>query len=182
MKIDKEEKQYVYDKLTNIKNRVEDADYEIYADFKDFSDYVELGTTPKEKLQIFIMLYVASPTLNELENWTLRHLIDYIKETDEYYNEDLIYINDCKNLIKIQENSLQYIQKCEQKIKNAKTTDKMKEIVKEMYKNDALSDIDFSDIIYNNVIPKLCKLGVEIPIYIEETSETAFDLVIQEKY
>ena len=56
MKIDKEEKQYVYDKLTNIKNRVENADYEIYADFKDFSDYVELGTTPKEKLQIFIML------------------------------------------------------------------------------------------------------------------------------
>ena len=177
-----EDKKEVLDKLSNIKNRVENADYEIYADFSEFSKYVEIGITPKEKLQIFIMLYVATPTLNELENWTLRHLLDYIKETDEYWEEDLIYINDCKNLIKIQENCLKYIQKCEQKIKNAKTTDKIKEIVKEMYKNDALSDIDFSDIIYNSVIPKIHKLGIEIPMYNEETSETAFDLVIQEKY
>ena len=61
--------------------------------------YVKFGTTNKERLQILIMCYVVNPKLEELNNWTINDLLNYIKETDEYYEKDKEIIERCVNLI-----------------------------------------------------------------------------------
>lgn len=95
MEIEKE----VKEKLDNIKAKNVGANYEIYASVKDYSKYVKCGKTYKERLQIFMMLYMYCPTLEELENWTLKQLLDYIKETNDYYDLDKKYINQCVRLV-----------------------------------------------------------------------------------
>lgn len=88
--------QEVYDNLTALKEKNENYSYEIESDFSDFIHYISIGTTPKEKLQIFIMCYVVKPKIKELEEWTLYDLLDYIKETDtEFYEEDKEMIYEC---------------------------------------------------------------------------------------
>lgn len=98
-KIEKE----VKEKLDNIKAKKVGANYELYASIKDYTKYIKYGETYKERLQIFIMLYVYSPTLEELENWTLNKLLDYIKETNNYYNLYEKHIDKCVKLIKARE-------------------------------------------------------------------------------
>ena len=52
------------------------------------------------------------------------------------------------------------IEKYEKKIKLCNNKEKMKDIVREMFKCLEINDIDFNDIIYMDVIPRLEELGV----------------------
>ena len=48
----------------------------------------------------------------------------------------------------------------EELIKNISNKEEMKELVRIMFKNLELEDLDFNDLIYMDVIPKLEELGV----------------------
>lgn len=85
--------------LKNIKNGNENAKYEIYADFSEFPNLVQIGTTMQERLQILIMCYYVNPTLKELQTLDLETVISYIQETDEYWENDKKYIQKCIDLI-----------------------------------------------------------------------------------
>jgi hypothetical protein len=69
--------------------------YEIETDFETFVEYVKQGRNAKEKLQIFMMCYMATPSVDELNTWTLQKLLDYIEKTNEYYDKDKRYIDAC---------------------------------------------------------------------------------------
>lgn len=73
---------YNLEQINNLNNNFR---YDIEVGIEEFIDYVKQGKTPKEKLQIFIMCYVNNPSYGELANWELTDLMDYIKETDEFY-------------------------------------------------------------------------------------------------
>lgn len=92
------EEERVNNLLKNIKKRVE-TDFNLMVGVQDWELYVKFGTTKKERLQILIMCYVANPKLEELNNWTINDLLNYIKETDEYYEKDKEMIERCVNLI-----------------------------------------------------------------------------------
>ena len=76
--------------------------FNLYVGIENYKDCVKLGRNAKERLQILIMCYVNNPTIDELLNWTLNDLLEYIKETDdeEFYEQDMIEINKCIELIK----------------------------------------------------------------------------------
>ena len=70
------------------------------------------------------------------------------------------------------------INKLENKIKNIKTTGEMKKLVNEMFKNIEIDDIDFNDLIYQDVIPKLEELGV----IFDRENDIDYEIVIKEDY
>lgn len=87
--------------LLDCLKKKQQIEYDIYTTFEEFKNYVALGKTSKERLQILIMCYVDNPTIEELNNWTLEDLLEYIKETDvEFYGQDMIEIRKCIKLIK----------------------------------------------------------------------------------
>lgn len=57
----------------------------------------------------------------------------------------------------------------------------MKIIVRDMFNDIELDDIDFNDIMYDYVIPKLKKLGCDME-YNEETDTTNYQKVMEELY
>ena len=57
----------------------------------------------------------------------------------------------------------------------------MKILVREMFENEDINDIDFNDLIYDYVIPRLKDLGVNMD-YNEETAETNYERVMRENY
>lgn len=69
--------------------------------------------------------------------------------------------------------------KYEERIVAAKSTNEMKEIVREMFKDvETLDDIDFNEEIYYCVIPKLEQLGVVF----DRENEIDYERVIKEEY
>lgn len=78
----------------------QEVDYNIYTGVEEFKDLVMLGQDSKERLQILIMCYVNNPTLKELNDWTLDTLIEYMQETNEHFQEDMLEITKCIELIK----------------------------------------------------------------------------------
>lgn len=89
----------IMDRLDWIKHDIDNVNYEVEAGIKDFKSYIAFGGTRKERLQIFMMLYMAHPTLKELKEWTLDNLLDYINDTDDKLAQDWDYIEDCKNTV-----------------------------------------------------------------------------------
>ena len=77
----------------------EDIDYEVYADFSDFPRIIR-SIDKNSRLKAFMMLYMSNPKISELNSWNLDKLIDYIEETDTYYDKDKKYIDMCISLIK----------------------------------------------------------------------------------
>ena len=77
----------------------EDIDYEVHADFSDFPRIIR-SIDKNSRLKAFMMLYMSNPKISELNSWNLDNLIDYIKETDTYYDRDKKYIDMCISLIK----------------------------------------------------------------------------------
>ena len=63
----------------------------------------------------------------------------------------------------------------------AKDKEEIKKIVRVMFKDIELDDIDFNDIIYDFVIPKLKMFGVDME-YNEETRETNYERIMRENY
>lgn len=73
---------------------------EILVDFKDFSKEVIKGKTYLERKKIFWQCYAVNPTMQEVNNMPLDEMIKYVKETDEFYEQDKKYIDACLALIK----------------------------------------------------------------------------------
>lgn len=94
------EKETIYKKLDSIK-KGEQLDFNIFADVREYKNYVKLGRNSKERLQILIMCYVDNPTIEELNSWTINKFAEYVKETDDekFYEQDILEINKCVELI-----------------------------------------------------------------------------------
>ena len=73
---------------------------EIHCDFKDFSKEVIKGKTYEERKEIFWRCYASNPKKEDLTKLSLTDIVNYIKETDEFYNEDKKYIDACIALIR----------------------------------------------------------------------------------
>ena len=78
-------------------------------------------------------------------------------------------------------NILKIINEYEEKINGINNSHDMKMLVREMFKNEDINDIDFNDLIYDYVIPRLKDLGVNMD-YNEETAETNYERVMKENY
>lgn len=70
------------------------------------------------------------------------------------------------------------IKEYEEKTKNIKTTGEMKKLVNEMFKNIEINDIDFNDLIYQDVIPRLEELGVVF----DRENDIDYEIVMKEEY
>lgn len=68
---------------------------------------------------------------------------------------------------------LEYLKKYEDIIYNCNDKEEMKKIVKNMYMDNNISDFDFNDLIYENVIPRLKCLDLR---------EYSYENVIKENY
>ena len=90
----------IYEMLDNLKQGKQ-IDFNIFVGVDEYKNYVKLGRNSKERLQILIMCYVNNPKIDELNNWSLNDLLEYIKETDdeEFYEQDMIEIRKCIDLI-----------------------------------------------------------------------------------
>jgi hypothetical protein len=73
---------------------------EIEVDFSDFSKEVIKGETYQERKEIFWRCYAVNPKKEDIEKMSLTDMVNYIKETDEYYNLDKKYVDACVALIK----------------------------------------------------------------------------------
>lgn len=60
-------------------------------------------------------------------------------------------------------------------------TNDMKALVRKIFKDLNIDDIDFNDLIYDYVIPKLKQLGVNMD-YDWENDETNYERVMKENY
>ena len=90
----------IYEMLDNLKQGKQ-IDFNIFVGVDEYKNYVKLGRNSKERLQILIMCYVNNPKIDELNNWSLNDLLEYIKETDdeEFYEQDMVEIRKCIDLI-----------------------------------------------------------------------------------
>ena len=70
------------------------------------------------------------------------------------------------------------IEKYEKKIRLCSNKEKMKDIVREMFKCLEISDIDFNDIVYMDIIPRLEELGVVF----DRESNIDYEIVMKEEY
>ena len=74
---------------------------------------------------------------------------------------------------------LETINNYEKQIKDANNTEEIKKIVRDMFSNDIiLDDIDFNELIYEDVIPKLELLGVTF----DRENEIDYERVMKEEY
>lgn len=72
---------------------------EIHCDFSDFSKQVIKGETFTERKTIFWRCYAANPKKEDIKNMTVQDMVNYIKETDEFYEDDKKYVDACVALI-----------------------------------------------------------------------------------
>lgn len=69
----------------------------------------------------------------------------------------------------------------EKQIEDANNKEDIKKIVNKLYQDLIIDDFSFNDIIYDCVIPKLKKLGVNME-YNELIQETNYERVLKENY
>ena len=84
--------------LQYLKNE-KDIDYSIIKKNKNFPTIIKIGKTRKERLQLLVMCYYHNPRLKELQNANLDNVLEYIKNTDEYFEKDEGIISECIDLI-----------------------------------------------------------------------------------
>lgn len=70
------------------------------------------------------------------------------------------------------------IEKFEKKIKNVKTKEEMKKVVRELFSTTEIEDVDFSEFIYQDVVPRLEELGVVF----DRENEIDYERVLKEEY
>ena len=76
-------------------------------------------------------------------------------------------------------NILDILNDYENKVNNAKNTKEIKDIVRELYKDLRIDDIDFSDFIYDVVITRLTK---DFNVDLEKNNNTNYENVMMENY
>ena len=72
---------------------------EIYVNIEKFPRVVMRGKSYNERKELLWRCYASNPKKSEVEKMSLEDMIDYIKDTDELWSEDYIYINSCVELI-----------------------------------------------------------------------------------
>ena len=72
---------------------------EIYVDIEKFPIVVMRGKSYNERKELLWRCYASNPKKSEVEKMSLEDMIDYIKDTDDFWYEDYIYINSCVELI-----------------------------------------------------------------------------------
>ena len=72
---------------------------EIYVDIEHFPRIVMRGKSYNERKELLWRCYASNPKKSEVEKMSLEDMIDYIKDTDEFWFKDYIYINSCVELI-----------------------------------------------------------------------------------
>lgn len=72
---------------------------EIYVDIEKFPRVVMRGKSYNERKELLWRCYASNPKKSEVEKMSLEDMIDYIKDTDDFWYEDYIYINSCVELI-----------------------------------------------------------------------------------
>lgn len=72
---------------------------EIYVNMEQFPVVVMRGKSYNERKELLWRCYASNPKKSEVEKMSLEDMIDYIKDTDEFWSEDYIYINACVELI-----------------------------------------------------------------------------------
>ena len=72
---------------------------EIYIDIEKFPRVVMRGKSYNERKGLLWRCYASNPKKSEVEKMSLEDMIDYIKDTDDFWYEDYIYINLCVELI-----------------------------------------------------------------------------------
>ena len=72
---------------------------EIYVDIEKFPIVVMRGKSYNERKELLWRCYASNPKKSEVEKMSLEDMIDYIKDTDDFWYKDYIYINSCVELI-----------------------------------------------------------------------------------
>lgn len=72
---------------------------EIYVDIEKFPRVVMRGKSYNERKELLWRCYASNPKKSEVEKMSVEDMINYIKDTDEFWFEDYIYINSCVELI-----------------------------------------------------------------------------------
>lgn len=72
---------------------------EIYIDIEKFPRVVMRGKSYNERKELLWRCYASNPKKSEVEKMSVEDMINYIKDTDDFWYEDYIYINSCVELI-----------------------------------------------------------------------------------
>lgn len=150
----------------------------------------DCGDTTNRIHGVYYTLEDASKCLNELKNSEM-HDFDVLNgglaNVYQHYTSKSFELMDelCGVAYEIEEwtveNYMTYVERYEQKINLITSATEMKQLVREMHQDDTLTDIDFDDLIYDDVIPKLEELGINME-YDEKHKETNYERVLEENY
>lgn len=72
---------------------------EIHVGIEDYEGIVKEGKTYLERKELFWRCYAVNPKKEEIERMSLSDMVDYIKDTDQFYEYDKKYIDKCIKLI-----------------------------------------------------------------------------------
>lgn len=121
-----------------------------------------------------VLADVENKIVGNYDNDTIQRIIDYLQErhnkVQEQLEEEYIYDNYTGEELKIK--------LFEHKIKYVKTKEEMKKVVRELFSTTEIEDVDFSEFIYQDVIPKLEELGVVF----DRENEIDYERVLKEEY
>lgn len=91
-------------------------------------------------------------------------------------------INEERKIQDFGKNIMEKVHNYEKEIKAINTSEDMKILVRKMFCDTDISDIDFSDFIYQDIIPRLKELSIKIYDYDDETNESGFETILKENY
>lgn len=121
-----------------------------------------------------VLADVENKIVCNYDNDTIQRIIDYLQErhdkVQEQLEEEYLYDNYTGQELKIK--------LFEHKIKYVKTKEEMKKVVRELFSTTEIEDIDFSEFIYQDVIPRLEELGVVF----DRENEIDYERVLKEEY
>ena len=72
---------------------------EIFVTVEQYPLVVMRGKSYKERKELLWRCYASNPKKSEIEKMSVQDMRDYIQETDEFFDEDYIYIDACIILI-----------------------------------------------------------------------------------
>lgn len=72
---------------------------EIFVNVEQFPIVVMRGKSYDERKELLWRCYASNPKKSEVKKMSVQDIRDYIQETDEFFNEDYIYIDACIMLI-----------------------------------------------------------------------------------
>lgn len=150
----------------------------------------DCGDTTNKIYGVYYTLEDASNCLTELKNMEM-HDFDVanggLANVYQYYTSKSFELMDELRGVAYEieewvvENYMTQIELYEQKINLITSANEMKQLVREMRQDDDLTDDDFDDLIYDDVISRLEELGVDME-YDEKHKDINYERVLEENY